>query len=882
MAITINRRQFGFLAGAAVAASSLTACSGSGSGSGQGKVVWSTWGSPEDLKSYDKFQEAFKNEHPDVELVFQPTPSYSEYHSKLLTQLSSGTAPDVFYIGDDRVASVIRNSVLMAIGDKLGDATISEDDFAANVLDIGRWEGDLYALPNDVNPDTLWYDKQALEAAGITDDPAELADNDQWTTEAFFDMTAKLAAAGLTGAVYWNYWATHDSFMTAQGGKVYDEAGKYVAHEDPASVQAMEDYAKRFQSDEMKLADLLPEGAGSETLLVTHKLGFLAAGRYTIGAIRGAGVDESLYDIVRWPTVDGTAKPTGVAASYLAINSKAGDPESALTFFSSFLDAEGRSMAASVTGGTILVTQNGNRWIGAGHNSIFTDATGRDWLSYHALDRAVPWLNEPFGINRRPMLIDRIDWIDGWPTVRGGAGPSEGPQPAPVTSSLLDATPWAPADGFAGMTASTEGQGGDVGVITGVSTSLQELPAGDVRLTLDVMPGAASFAADLGSGLVVTLNPSANTFSLTAPGTAKSVAMRPTDGWRRVVVTVRGTSIEAEVSEGGLKAPSSRITATSPDLLRQRTPLALTGNAMVDNLWVQTPAVGLQERVEVPQPGDRLWQEDFANRLDDRWSWVRDPGDVTVDDGLHWPLRPVDLVGDANNGSLLLTDVEDTGDWIIETEFTLDLGEDDVRNYQQAGLIAHRTDDDFARLSSVAIWGTRTVEFGREIAVAPDDSRTSWGGAIVGANAPTMRMRLAHHLNDQGEHLFRAGISTDGGQNWIWGAVWTFAPGAQPRVGLHTGGGSQNDAVATFHYVSLFDGVWPEDDGSLPSPSVSPSPTPTPSASTSPSRSPEPTASPSPSPSSQPTISPTPTQLPRPTLGPGRPGRPPGLPGTGC
>lgn len=340
----ITRRQFGFLAGAAIAVSGLSACSGGGSGGGEGKVVWSTWGSPEDLKSYDTFQKAFTDEHPEVELVFQPTPSYSEYHSKLLTQLSSSTAPDVFYIGDDRVASVIRNNVLMPIGDELAGTSISEDDFAPNVLDIGRWEGKLYALPNDVNPDTLWYDKEALTAAGITDDPAVLAEQDMWTTEVFFDMTAKLAAAGMTGAVYWNYWATHDSFMTSNGGTVYDDEGNYVAHEDPASVSAMEEYAARFQTGEMKLADLLPEGAGSETLLVTHKLGFLAAGRYTIGAIRGAGVAEESYDIVRWPSADGTAKPTGVAASYLAINSKAADPASALTFFSSFLNADGQKL----------------------------------------------------------------------------------------------------------------------------------------------------------------------------------------------------------------------------------------------------------------------------------------------------------------------------------------------------------------------------------------------------------------------------------------------------------------------------------------------------------------------------------------------------------
>lgn len=406
---TITRRQFGGLAGIlaamAVAGPTLTACSGSGGGSSEGRVVWSTWGSPEDLKSYDRFQEAFKENHPDIELVFQPTPSYSEYHSKLLTQLSSGTAPDVFYIGDDRVASVIRNNVLMPIG----GASVSEDDFAENVLDIARWEGELYALPNDVNPDALWYDKEALAAAGITEDPAELAENDEWTTDKFFEMTQKLAAAGLTGAVYWNYWATHDGFITTNGGQVYDADGNYVAHEDPNAVSAMEEYAKRFQSGELKLADLLPEGAGSETLLVTHKLGFLAAGRYTIGAIRGAGVDENLYDIVRWPSHDGKAAPTGVAASYLAINAKTADPEAALTFFSEFLNAEGQKLrlegqgnaVPSINGADGIVTDGGY----PAHAQTMLDMRDMGYSNY-ATEAAVPDLSNQISVEYMQPLYE--------------------------------------------------------------------------------------------------------------------------------------------------------------------------------------------------------------------------------------------------------------------------------------------------------------------------------------------------------------------------------------------------------------------------------------------------------------------------------------------
>lgn len=407
MTTSISRRGFGSLAVVSAAVLGLAACSGSSGGGKKGSVTWSTWGSPEDLKSFDKFQEAFKTKHPDIELIFQPTPSYDEYHSKLLTQLSSGTAPDVFYLGDDRIASVIPNGVLLPLDDRLGqNGAVSKEDFAADLLSVATLDDVLYGIPNDVNPDTLWYDKEALQAAGITEDPADLAAAGQWTTETFFEMTSKLKAAGLTGAVFYNYWATHDSWMTSQGGTVYDEDGAYVAHEDETSIRAMEEFATRFQNEEFLIADLLPEGSGADTMLVTHKLGFFAAGRYTIGAIRGAGVDEDLYDIVPWPTPDGSAASTGVAASYLVINKKVADPEAAFTFFTEFLSVDGQKLrledsgnaVPSIQGADSLVTDGGYPkhaqtmldMRDAGYSNFPTEAAVPDLSNSIAVDHMLP------------------------------------------------------------------------------------------------------------------------------------------------------------------------------------------------------------------------------------------------------------------------------------------------------------------------------------------------------------------------------------------------------------------------------------------------------------------------------------------------------------
>jgi len=97
-----------------------------------------------------------------------------------------------------------------------------------------------------------------------------------------------------------------------------------------------------------------------------------------------------------------------------------------------FVDQQGVRLTDSRAGGTPVLYQNGNRWIGAGHNTVATDDAGQDWIVYHAIDRADPYLDGTDGINERPMLIDRLDWPGGWPVVRGGCGPSATPQRAPL------------------------------------------------------------------------------------------------------------------------------------------------------------------------------------------------------------------------------------------------------------------------------------------------------------------------------------------------------------------------------------------------------------------------------------------------------------------
>jgi arabinan endo-1,5-alpha-L-arabinosidase len=96
-----------------------------------------------------------------------------------------------------------------------------------------------------------------------------------------------------------------------------------------------------------------------------------------------------------------------------------------------FLDRLGQDLAAPRAGGTPVLFQNGNRWVGVGHNTVFPDAAGQWWTIYHGVDVNEPFFSARDRLTRRLALLDRIDWVDGWPVARGA--PSDAARPAPAT-----------------------------------------------------------------------------------------------------------------------------------------------------------------------------------------------------------------------------------------------------------------------------------------------------------------------------------------------------------------------------------------------------------------------------------------------------------------
>ncbi|GAA1568297.1 hypothetical protein GCM10009804_25940 [Kribbella hippodromi] len=400
-----------------------------------------------------------------------------------------------------------------------------------------------------------------------------------------------------------------------------------------------------------------------------------------------------------------------------------------------FLDADGAALTDSRVGGTTVITQNGNKWIGPGHHAFMTDAAGQDHIIYHAIDRGTPWLTDPFGINRRPMLIDKIDWIDGWPRTRAGLGPSEGPVPAPVTGSALGIDSTDPAGGLVGATRLPgDAVGGASAKIAGAAQTRQAAPGGSLRVEADVRLGG-SFTTVLGNQVVARV--AGNQLTLVAGRRTTSVKL-PADfdrtQWNKLSVQVTESSVTARLNDAGLGDVYAE--AQLPGLRLAAAPVRWVGSAEVDNLTVRSVAKPVTKPADVPRTGKVLAGDDFDGSLGSGWSWVRKDDKAVVADGkLSWPLENADLVGTGNNAGLLLHDAPAGDKWIAETKLHLDTGQGDVRNYQQAGMIAYLSDNDFARLGNVSIWKTRQTEYGRELVARPSDGATSYGAAAIGRSA---------------------------------------------------------------------------------------------------------------------------------------------------
>lgn len=492
-----------------------------------------------------------------------------------------------------------------------------------------------------------------------------------------------------------------------------------------------------------------------------------------------------------------------------------------------FLDRDGHSVLGRHAGGTPVQVPTGNRWVSVGHNTLATDLAGQPWLVTHAIDRNNPYLQGT--LNRRSLVISRLDWVDGWPTTNGGRGLLDGPQPAPSmivsTADAFEGEGLSPRvwQSHPGWTVEREPAGGFLSSPPGHRTLVaSKLTRGDVRLRGAVRHGAdgrgtagLSFARGVVAVEAVIDRDSASfVIMVCREGAVVGRRAQPLpdgfryDDWHELDVRIRGGRLEATVTDHGLDDPLATAELTLPPSSGAGRIGLISNEAAADfdevtaaplftpvTTKVPDPAVG----APLPSAGD-----EFDHGLGAGWQPLRDPAAKVGDGRLTLPVQEaVELIDQRPvpaDGAALLLRRPPEGDWTVETKVTVPYGEGYPAAWPQAGLVAYADDDHFVNLSYAAARRTRHVTFGKEL---PWDGRVVYGDARLGpTTGDTVWLRLRHDVDPAtGEHRYRAAVSADG-DRWVWHGVRTLPAGMQPRIGLTAfGAGSGAGLTATFEYV---------------------------------------------------------------------------------
>lgn len=78
--------------------------------------------------------------------------------------------------------------------------------------------------------------------------------------------------------------------------------------------------------------------------------------------------------------------------------------------FGPYLNKNGQDM---MNNRHVSLIKGNDRFVGTGHNSeVVTDDKGKFWFLYHAVDKTNP--------KGRVLMLDEIQWKDGWPFVNNG------------------------------------------------------------------------------------------------------------------------------------------------------------------------------------------------------------------------------------------------------------------------------------------------------------------------------------------------------------------------------------------------------------------------------------------------------------------------------
>ncbi|GAA2103738.1 sugar ABC transporter substrate-binding protein [Microlunatus panaciterrae] len=281
------------------------------------KVTPEEKGTPLD-KAYQQFLSDFQAKHSNIVIDSKETPP--EFDTKIIVDLASGTAPDVWSQDASSLAPLVQRKLLLDMRELQKEVpALTTDRFFPAVLDINKQEdGSLYGLPNDFTPVVVYYNPKLFAAAKL-EEP-----KDGWTWDQQLEYARALTKdgkgrsagdAGFDGSDVktWGYRASKYAYLWVyrvwQNGSDILSPDRTTAKgflDSAATMEALQWYAdlvlKHKVSPNPSTLDTLTQKSSFDAQFIKGRFGMFDSGHWELTGLSTAeGFSTDLLGVVGQP-----------------------------------------------------------------------------------------------------------------------------------------------------------------------------------------------------------------------------------------------------------------------------------------------------------------------------------------------------------------------------------------------------------------------------------------------------------------------------------------------------------------------------------------------------------------------------------------------------
>lgn len=245
----------------------------------KGKVSYAIW----DINQEPAMKELvadFNKTYPNVDVSVDVT-AYGQYFTKLQTQGSSGTLPDVFWMNGPNFQLFASNDLLAPLEPFVDADLIDPANYPDAMNDIYTYDGEQFGIPKDFDTIAVFYNKKILEQAGVA------APTEDWTWDDYHaaakTISDTLGDQGIVGSGdnYDNQAMVYPAILS-NGGTILEDG--VSGYDDPKTIEALQFWADMVADGSM-LSPAQNADTSGLTKFLNGQAGMLWTGNWQVSGL---------------------------------------------------------------------------------------------------------------------------------------------------------------------------------------------------------------------------------------------------------------------------------------------------------------------------------------------------------------------------------------------------------------------------------------------------------------------------------------------------------------------------------------------------------------------------------------------------------------------